>query len=366
MPKVFIGSIKKSSQPSALRNHLLSLPSVKKVKVLYPKKGVIKKGFSILDLELKNISLSEFLLLKIPFAGAQLHLTEYLEGNQIEKRNQELSQKKVYVCNVPLDMDNATLYELFKPFGEIETAYVSKANASKAFMYAFVTFITSEAAKACIDHKKVMFGERCLRVKPFTPKVVAKASDKSEGYMLKRKKPVVPLKRKKARKLGSSETQTKRKFTGESEYVKKNRVQEEHADKGSKQDEANVASGRKRTRQRPKEEVVTERVPPVNELITACAISGGHEQGNLRFNFSKRCNSGQHQSLPGIYFEQGGSFNRTSVGGAGPHMLTGGYNYLIAPGVQNWPFLARNSLLLSKDPHHHSPHALKVHTIGRF
>ena len=181
MPKIFIGSIKKGANPEILLRRFLELFEVKSARILHPKNGPIRKGFAIFDLTLTAEACFDSLLSQqIQFEGKSLYLAKYLQGKKIQQRNRELSMKKIYVCNIPNSLDDATMTRLFSQYGEVETAYISRSNACKAFLYGFVTFIREEDALRCLEHQTVIYAGKQLKVKPFTPKALAQAEAKNK------------------------------------------------------------------------------------------------------------------------------------------------------------------------------------------
>lgn len=171
--RIFFGSIKKRSKTEDLVNLLYNERWVQKVEVVYPKAYKMTKGFAIIDLQFsKKITIEELRSLNLTFKGEKLHISEYLEGEDIEKRNRELARKKVYVSKIPNKVTKRQLKNLFSRFGGVETAYICKERAHKCFLYGFVTFYDEGDADYCTSLKKVNFGDMELRVKKFTPKGV--------------------------------------------------------------------------------------------------------------------------------------------------------------------------------------------------
>lgn len=171
MPKVFIGSIRKSSKTNELVDIIYQTPRVKSVKVIYPRAFRMTKGFAIFELEFKKgMSLKKFKSLKIRFKGELLYLADYLEGDQIRNRDTELARKKVYVSKIPRATSKDELKRLFSQFGPVETAYICREKAQKCFLYGFVTFHDENDAIRCTSLRKIPFHGRTLRVKKFTPK----------------------------------------------------------------------------------------------------------------------------------------------------------------------------------------------------
>jgi len=81
---------------------------------------------------------------------------------------------KVYVGNLPFDVDDGKLKELFESYGEIEEATVIKNNFSgRSKGFGFVTFKEEESAKKAISemNEKEVEGRKLNvnEAKPFDP-----------------------------------------------------------------------------------------------------------------------------------------------------------------------------------------------------
>lgn len=141
MPKVFIGSIKKSSKTKHLIQLLRNIPGVKYVKVIYPQAPKMTKGFAIFDLQLKQgMNINNIKKMKLRFKGEFLYIADYLEGEEIKKRDTALGKRKIYISKIPKSTTNKELKLFFTQYGNVETAYVCRERAQKSFLYGFVTF----------------------------------------------------------------------------------------------------------------------------------------------------------------------------------------------------------------------------------
>jgi len=165
-------------------------------------------------------------------------------------------------------------------------------------MYAFVTFMEVEAARKCVEQKKVPYGDRFLRVKPFTPKTVNGGANDSgdlqfEGGKTENKFGQKIMCQKMFRKKKNNVFSDDQKLSEEkgdekSEYVERQKAQ--RADKNEQEEEKHKkailrAPGRKKTRQRPKEPMVLQAEVSAFKLAIAVKVNKGHNQGNLRYNF---------------------------------------------------------------------------------
>lgn len=194
MEKIFIGSIKNNTKPKDLQNMLLNSGGVLKVKKLYPKKGRVKKGFAIYEVLFKRyFTLKTFLKKRFFLEGEELFLTEYLNDNQVHKRNNELKYRKLHISGLEDNITDDQFFQMFERFGEIETAYVSRDRFEKKKqqmieqniephikLFGFVTFKDSSSAEKCYQHRRNFFN-RNIEITRFTPRNQDSNSDFSNS-----------------------------------------------------------------------------------------------------------------------------------------------------------------------------------------
>lgn len=216
MPKIFIGSIKKNSATFKLQERLQEVGFVKRASILHPSDNVISKGFAIVDIEFKNISIESFLNSKIHYEGVNLYLAKYLEGDDIKKRNQDLSKKKVFVSGIPESCTNEILLKIFSHYGGIETAYINRKRHIKKtiatedaaagdqksqeakFFFGFVTFLEEDSAAICLEEGVAHLGYD-FEVNRFTPKPLTDFKQKQTKDKIKQETKQKKLKKKRKR-----------------------------------------------------------------------------------------------------------------------------------------------------------------------
>merc|ERR1712048_1477653 len=57
----------------------------------------------------------------------------------------------LYVCGLPLDMDELMLYKMFAPFGSVLSVYLQRKTSFRDYVIAFVNFGDQQAAETAIS-----------------------------------------------------------------------------------------------------------------------------------------------------------------------------------------------------------------------
>lgn len=180
--KIFVGNIPTDSKPSELLDILKSSFKLIEFTKLHPKKGSIKKGFMILELFhqkkeedfLKKISKEKFF-----FKGQELYFSKYLSEKEVEERNNELREKKLFVSDLPEETTDEEFHKILSFFGPIETCYLSRDRYMKKkvrneessinSLFGFVTFKDKISAKKCLENYERVF-DLPLKIVRFKPR----------------------------------------------------------------------------------------------------------------------------------------------------------------------------------------------------
>lgn len=325
MPKIFIGSIKKNSSTSKLQEKLGEYGFIQSAEILHPSENVISKGFAIVNISLRNISIEVFMKSKISYEGVNLYLASYLEGEDIKKRNEELSKKKVFVSGIPESYTNEQLLKIFSHFGGIETAYINrkrhikknvvvgggaaggKKSQEMKFFFGFVTFLEENSASHCLEEGLSHLGYD-FEVNRFTPKPLTDFKEKQikdqSKQKIKQKKLKKKRKKNRKKRIAQQKSQNKNQLEQRQSNQKQQYVRKHTGGRGN-QDSAPRSSEVPIYQQKPKrnerrhhvnyyskyQERVCLRHHPLDELLE---VSKNHDYDNLRFNRSRFTNPKLH------------------------------------------------------------------------
>lgn len=76
-----------------------------------------------------------------------------------------MSQKKLYVGNLPFSISESELRDVFTPYGEIEElAMITDRDTGRPRGFAFVTFASQHAAESALEQNGKDLGGRALKV----------------------------------------------------------------------------------------------------------------------------------------------------------------------------------------------------------
>ncbi|HEX4609254.1 MAG TPA: RNA-binding protein, partial [Urbifossiella sp.] len=72
---------------------------------------------------------------------------------------------RVFVGNLPREATKSGLYRLFTEYGDVAEIHISMANGESKG-YAFVEFITSDAATTVLNTKTIVYDKWLLNIRP--------------------------------------------------------------------------------------------------------------------------------------------------------------------------------------------------------
>jgi RNA recognition motif-containing protein len=93
-----------------------------------------------------------------------------------QKQKKTVDQYKIYVSNVPAELNDESFEQLFLKYGEIRNAYICSSKRKGKFLYGFVSFKDIESAKKAVDDQFVSFSDVKMQIKQAAcrPELVSK------------------------------------------------------------------------------------------------------------------------------------------------------------------------------------------------
>ena len=150
MSGIYLGSLPGNTTEELIRNHFSKFGKVKNVK-LRMSKGSHPKCLGYGKLFLKSPkNCKKVFSTNHHILGREIKCEPILSGPELEKKKKNLDQRRVFIWNIPKNVSNTKIEELFKKFGTIESAYRVKVQSSgKPTNFGYVTFNqVSSAEKA--------------------------------------------------------------------------------------------------------------------------------------------------------------------------------------------------------------------------
>lgn len=103
---------------------------------------------------------------ELKFMGRRVLFQEYLSGKALLKKQKKVDECRVFVKQIPREVNDDDLFETFKHYGELESAFKVYTEGEPS-SFGFVTFRNEINAKKCIKTKSVKVGPYNLLCFPF-------------------------------------------------------------------------------------------------------------------------------------------------------------------------------------------------------
>lgn len=156
--KLFIGSLPPSCQNRDVYKAFKFYGKVLSVNLFRDYKSGLCKGFGDLSLLLDGPStISHLLKQKFHIKGRKIYVEQFLEGDKLKEKNSDLYRKRVHIKQIPRGITDEEMKNLFKEFGEVESAYQIKKVQGYSMPFGYVTFLEIEAAHRCLKQKYVVY-----------------------------------------------------------------------------------------------------------------------------------------------------------------------------------------------------------------
>ena len=104
----------------------------------------------------------------INYKGFDLKIEAYRSGDEKKMHDYTIAQRRIHFSTSFNGITNSIAEEIFREYGEIESAYVRKGvDNSNYFRYGFATFIEKEVARYLIEKRTIYYKDVLLQIKPF-------------------------------------------------------------------------------------------------------------------------------------------------------------------------------------------------------
>lgn len=152
--KIFLGSLPPKTTKALVKKTFSEYGKIKAIYLQFNKKNNFCKGSGYIVLYSES-AFNKILSQEISILGRKIFKEPFLRGKKLKKKKKEFSSKRIFVTDIPLEMTDSELKDLFKRFGTVDQAYrITCCNGSKQ-PYGFVLFKESESAEKC--HQKGEF-----------------------------------------------------------------------------------------------------------------------------------------------------------------------------------------------------------------
>ena len=166
MFKCHVGCLPASTTTEELTAFFEKYGSIKQVKVL-KKSRKLCSGNAVLQCA-DEATLQRIVKIKsFEFGGRTIFCELQLSGAELEQKKLELSQRRVFLSNIPPQMEDDDIGKLLSTFGPVENSYRIKSLKEAKRPFGFVTFYDSISARNAVNTRKVHFGEVKITISDF-------------------------------------------------------------------------------------------------------------------------------------------------------------------------------------------------------
>jgi len=117
------------------------------------------------------------LLIKNPpkLDGVQLNLTKFVPKEERAGEDEVIMNRKVYVGDIPEQLDEETIRFIISGHGEVEQIYL-RTDVNGSILYAFVTFLNAKDSSKLLTEGKIEYGDFIMSVKEYRAKTIESTS----------------------------------------------------------------------------------------------------------------------------------------------------------------------------------------------
>lgn len=152
--KIFLGSLPPKTTKSLVLKTFAEFGSVKAVYLQFNRRNKFCKGSGYIVFNEKE-AFERVLDTEIFILKRKIFKEPFLRGRKLKIKKKEFTSKRIFVTDIPCNMSDGKLGELFRQFGRVEQAYrITCCNGSKQ-PYGFVLFRDSCSALKCHKEGKV-------------------------------------------------------------------------------------------------------------------------------------------------------------------------------------------------------------------
>ncbi len=166
--KVYVGSIPGNLTDADVLAYFTKLVSVREFILVKPK-GVatINKGYGFLTVETEE-DCNVLLKMDHYLAGRKIKCEAVEKGSKLKEKRKGLFARRIFISNVPQNMRNQEIEDLFSKFGSVESAYrVSIQSSKKSSGFGYVTFCEERPAKSLVTLQKLHYNGATLSIQAY-------------------------------------------------------------------------------------------------------------------------------------------------------------------------------------------------------
>ena len=166
MYKCHIGCLPASCTSEDLMSYFSQYGVIRQVKVLRKSRRLCSGNAVLLCAD--EATMQRIVNIKtFSFGGRTIFCEPVLTGAELEEKNRALGQRRVFLSNLPPQMEDSDIGRLLSVFGPVENAYRIKSLKDIKRPFGFVTFYEPAAALTAVQTRKVFFGDTKITISDF-------------------------------------------------------------------------------------------------------------------------------------------------------------------------------------------------------
>jgi len=189
---VYLTSLPPTSSENQIKQYFSTFAKVRSCRLIYSK-GLCK-GFGMLEIEdidgFRRILQKEHFIL-----GRRITVEEYLEGNRLEVKRNNINERRVRLSNIHYTISDAQLKEAFTVFGPVVNAYRIVKSDGKKMKFGFLLFEDEANANKCCRRGNLFIKGKDVKTEKFVPKENENHQKKSLHSNTKKKRLKNPSKK---------------------------------------------------------------------------------------------------------------------------------------------------------------------------
>lgn len=182
MYKVYVGCLPAFTTTEQFRHFFSEMGPISKAQISKTKGNKLCSGTGTFTCQSKTLYHQILQTREFDFYGRNIFCEALLSGEELIKKNMELSQRRVHISNLPDYMTDQMIEQLFSKFGRVQNAYRIKSLQREVRPFGFVTFYSQGDAAAAVRGRTIIFNNHYIYITGFKKdKKVHKGKKEGDG-----------------------------------------------------------------------------------------------------------------------------------------------------------------------------------------
>jgi len=159
--KIFLGSLPPKCTNKKVKQKLSKFGSVIHVHLIFDKKNNFCKGYGHVIIA-DRATFDKILKSQLTIGGRNIFKEPFFEGKKLQEKKLDFLSKRIFISNIPFEMEDFQVENLFSRFGEVENAYRIISSNGKRKPFGFVLFRDEQSAWLCDQESRIKFNNQVI------------------------------------------------------------------------------------------------------------------------------------------------------------------------------------------------------------